>query len=755
MTPSSATPVISTASTSAAATREHGGLLGTLLSPLVETGFAAGNVFLSRSLCTGLLLVATLLMIPRYFFCAFAACAVAGAASRILKLPSGMRRDGTLLFNVLLAALAVAWITRGSHLGTPAVVGMLLIVTIYTLLLAAAFWHWFPAHAGLPPLSMAFVAVFGTLLTFFPHWAAASVLLDSGLPEEPEWTPFAVAAFFRSAGTVLFMPNAWAGLSVVLALLLWSRVAVLNAIAGFAGGIAVVKTLEACGLEWAGWFAAHNYLLAGMALGAVYFVPSWSSLALAMVAGAVAALNVAAVQHFLSGSGWEYLPFPFLITIWSLLCAMRLRESAGSLRPNLGLFETPEASAAADAATRTRFPHRTEPHVLLPVKREVTVTQGFDGTLSHRGEWRHALDFEVHDGAGRPCPPGCDDDLSNFYTTGLDIHAPGSGEVLRVIDGVADNPPGGCNFAQNWGNYVTLRLDFGGIVKLAHFKQDSICVKAGQRVNGGDLLGQCGNSGRSPVPHLHLHAQSGVETGTATTPFCLTNYFTRTDAGLRWNFAGVPKRGERVTPGVSQPVVMGTLAHFSPGTATYRLSVEGRAENRSQETVHLLLDEAGRYEFRGPHGARLSAVLGLHSLQIIESGADGSLFLQLLALVMPAVPFAYQSGMFWEDRVTFTGAIGASGFIRRSLRALSASVAPYLPNSEVRVVIRHASAPTPNGLRLVSSLQTTRKNLPTSVELEVSVQQGTTTITELSARFAKHTLRFSQITFEPGTASNN
>ena len=43
---------------------------------------------------------------------------------------------------------------------------------------------------------------------------------------------------------------------------------------------------------------------------------------------------------------------------------------------------------------------------------------------------------------------------------------------------------------------------------------------------------------------------------------------------------------------------------------------------------------------------------------------------------------------------------------------------------------------------------------PSSTSASSSLD-GTTTITELSARFAKHTLRFSQITFEPGTASNN
>jgi microcystin-dependent protein len=98
-------------------------------------------------------------------------------------------------------------------------------------------------------------------------------------------------------------PLVWAGIAVTCAILVWSRVAVINAIAGYAGGIVIVKLLEACGLYWLGWFAGHNYLLAGMALGAVYFVPSWSSLALACLGGAVAALHVAAVQHFLVPAG--------------------------------------------------------------------------------------------------------------------------------------------------------------------------------------------------------------------------------------------------------------------------------------------------------------------------------------------------------------------------------------------------------------------------------------------------------------------
>jgi urea transporter len=268
--------------------------LSHFLSPLLDTSRAAASIFLCSSWKTGALLCASLLLVPRYFLFAMSATLLGGMIAKLMHLPAAMRKDGTLLYNVLLSALAVAWITRNTTLPPAAIYGMLGVATVYSLLLSAALWHWFPLKAGLPPLSVAFVVVFGTLLTFFPLAAAASAALPYALPADPA-LPFAVNAFLRSLGTILFMPNVWAGVAVLVALLVWSRVAIVNAIAGYAGGILVVKMLEACGLQWFGWFAGHNYLLAGMALGAVYFVPSWSSLALAFGGGAVAALNVAAV----------------------------------------------------------------------------------------------------------------------------------------------------------------------------------------------------------------------------------------------------------------------------------------------------------------------------------------------------------------------------------------------------------------------------------------------------------------------------
>ena len=42
---------------------------------------------------------------------------------------------------------------------------------------------------------------------------------------------------------------------------------------------------------------------------------------------------------------------------------------------------------------------------------------------------------------------------------------------------------------------------------MAHFKKGSIVVEAGDKVSQGQLLGLCGNSGHSTMPHLHFHVQ--------------------------------------------------------------------------------------------------------------------------------------------------------------------------------------------------------------------------------------------------------
>ena len=73
-------------------------------------------------------------------------------------------------------------------------------------------------------------------------------------------------------------------------------------------------------------------------------------------------------------------------------------------------------------------------------------------------------------------------------------------------------------------------------------KQGSIKVKAGDRVEVGDFLGQVGNSGTSSEPHLHIHHQRQNPMETLTFAEGLPLYFKDINA------AAMPLKGTEVIP---------------------------------------------------------------------------------------------------------------------------------------------------------------------------------------------------------------
>jgi hypothetical protein len=95
----------------------------------------------------------------------------------------------------------------------------------------------------------------------------------------------------------------------------------------------------------------------------------------------------------------------------------------------------------------------------------------------------------------------------NYLAFGVEIHAPCSGTVTTVRDGLADGVPDAQHPA---GNHVVIDNGTERIL-LAHMQQGSVTLVVGQQVRVGELIGRIGNSGNSTEPHLHIHAQSGGE----------------------------------------------------------------------------------------------------------------------------------------------------------------------------------------------------------------------------------------------------
>jgi hypothetical protein len=101
-------------------------------------------------------------------------------------------------------------------------------------------------------------------------------------------------------------------------------------------------------------------------------------------------------------------------------------------------------------------------------------------------------------------------------TAGSSIIAPVAGVVVGARDGMPDRPPRNRVYDERerpFGNYVA--IDSGrGVVMLAHLREGSVRVAAGDVISAGTPVGLCGNSGRTTIPHLHIHAQDRSEEAT-------------------------------------------------------------------------------------------------------------------------------------------------------------------------------------------------------------------------------------------------
>ena len=153
---------------------------------------------------------------------------------------------------------------------------------------------------------------------------------------------------------------------------------------------------------------------------------------------------------------------------------------------------------------------RNKTNLILPFKADWIVEWGGDTPEQnyHQGISivRFAFDFLKVDKNGKKYKS---DGQTNedYYGFGQEIVSPADGIVTDVINGVRDNVPGVVNNFADVGNMVMIRHLNGEVSVFAHLKFGSTLVKVGQKVEKGQTIGLCGNSGNSDEPHLHYQLQ--------------------------------------------------------------------------------------------------------------------------------------------------------------------------------------------------------------------------------------------------------
>ena len=98
---------------------------------------------------------------------------------------------------------------------------------------------------------------------------------------------------------------------------------------------------------------------------------------------------------------------------------------------------------------------------------------------------------------------------ASYYCWGEPVLAVADGVVTEAVDGLPDMPIGDISSYTPAGNHVVVRHGAEQHSLVAHLQKGSTRVKTGDRVKAGQLLGLCGNSGRTSEPHIHFQLQTG------------------------------------------------------------------------------------------------------------------------------------------------------------------------------------------------------------------------------------------------------
>jgi urea transporter len=367
-----------------------------------------------------------------------------------------------------------------------------------------------------------------------------------------------------SLGAIFFQYNLLAGLLIAIGLLLWSRIAFTLSLAGFYLAWLFYQItgadISALGYSYIGF----NYILTSIALGGFFIIPSrWSYLWLLWLLPLVIVMTVSLQQLFaLFRLGVYALPFNIVVLTFLYVLKIRINPGQRLTETKVQLF-TPEKNLYYHHTAGNRFFLPGWQPVSLPVMGEWTVSQGVHGEHTHQGEWAHAWDLVItgNDGAefrGEGLTP------RDYHCYEKPVVAPADGIIADLIDGIPDNPIGDNNVRQNWGNSIVIRHGEHLFSQVSHLKPGSLKVKKGDPVKRGDLIALCGNSGRSPYPHLHFQIQATPHIGSKTLDYPLSDFLLNQEGRLTLKTHAYPHLHEKITSLRNHPLFEKAF-HFLPG----------------------------------------------------------------------------------------------------------------------------------------------------------------------------------------------
>ena len=540
----------------------------------------------------------------------------------LLDIKEAYLSKGFYIYNSLLVGMGIGYLFLPSFIS----IVLIAISSSFTFLFSFMLNRLFSAYK-IPILSLPFsiVTIF-IYLASLKYSALLSTLVNNAIYYDIS-LPLIIGGFFKSLGTILFLPNHIAGVVMSLIILYFSRVSFIMAIVGYYFGVWFHSFLIGSFTQALYDPYAFNYILVAIALGGVFLLPTIKNFFIALVGVAVSVVLTDAIVIFFNYYSIPVFTIPFNITVILfifVLSATYYKEF------NYNIKSSPEKSLSSYLSSIFRFGTLYR-KISLPFIGEWSVYQAFDGEWTHKGEYRYAYDFvKRKDGVSYKNEGLYPQD---YYAFGESIVSPVSGVVVLSRHDLVDNTIGSVDNINNWGNYIIIRSDAGFFVEISHIMQYSITPHIGEYVQAGDIIAKCGNSGYSPEPHIHIQVQEIGVLGGFTKEFSFGEYY----LGDRLIFNSTPQKDEVIESIVVNKSISSRLMFILDDSFRYEVfeddiyidSVEFRVE----------MNHLGEFYFIDSGANKLYFYTDMIQFYFYNYEGGGKSHLRELFILMPRVAF--------------------------------------------------------------------------------------------------------------------
>ena len=539
--------------------------------------------------------------------------------------------QGFYIYNSLLVGMGIGYIFSPSLMS----VALIAILASFTFMLSFMFNRLFSSYK-IPILSLPF-----SIVTMFVYLASLkySGLLTTLVNNTELYDitlPLAISAFFKSFGTIFFLPLNIAGIAMFVLVLFFSRIIAIMALVGFYFGVSVHSFLLGSFSEALHDAYAFNYILVAIALCGVFLLPTLKNFILALMGVSISVVLTDAIGILFNYYAIPVFTLPFNITVIVFIFMLSLIYYKEF---NIEIKATPEESLSNYLSKIFRF-GETSVKIGLPFSGTWSVYQAFDGEWTHKGKYKYAYDF-VKKVKGKSYK---NDGLfkEDYYAFGEAVLSPVSGYIVAVKQDLFDNNIGEVDTINNWGNYIIIKSDLGFYVEISHLMQYSVNVEVGSYVKENTIIAKCGNSGYSPEPHIHIQVQDLGIIGGFTKYFTFSEYIT--DDTLQ--FHSLPHLGENITAVIQDKSISSRFLYILDDQFTYEVFEKGSKAGEISFIVKM--DEYGAFYLEDEEDNRLYFYNNLKEFYFYNYIGRES-HLKWLFILAPRTPLIASQGIKYID----------------------------------------------------------------------------------------------------------